>query len=105
MVARTRANKRPIAVPANKISRALCHCKRPLSRWLAPNKRAEPGAIISTETGKDHLAKGQLFDQGGDEYGGDEPGQGPSEFKEVERGRGNEMARGQQPNGQAPNDG
>ena len=67
--------------------------------------KADPGAIISTEAGEDHPAKGQLFDQGGDEYGGNEPRQGPGEFKEVKRGRGNEMARGQQPNGQAPNDG
>ena len=65
----------------------------------------DPGAIISTEAGEDHPAKGQLFDQRGDEYGGDEPGQGSGEFKGAESGRGNEVARGQQPNGQAPNDG
>ena len=67
--------------------------------------KTNPGAIISTETSKDHPAKGQLFDQRGDEYGGDEPGQGSGEFKGAESGRGNEVARGQQPNGQAPNDG
>ena len=67
--------------------------------------KADPDAIISTEAGEDHPAKGQLFDQRGDEYGGDEPGQGPGEFKGAESGRGNEVARGQQPNGQAPNDG
>lgn len=45
MVARTRANKRPIAVPANKISRALYHWKRPLSRWLTSTAVMNPARV------------------------------------------------------------